>query len=297
MYAQFQYDSTQLLLKPVLLTNLLDNALKPEQQQARAACIERVREATLPNPEEGKLLEALATTLPRTMADIEFALYMLMAHLRSPERTEREGKIHNIVAPAFVGIPKSPVLDACTNALKVLGRLTPNSMLDAHLRTCLMSAHMAASAQKDPVWMEYAKAFKGWINDACKRMNLPVGSAAYMLMLQTVLTQPVGMQQGINNWLTQAGNHNLGALITESTKVTGLEADRADALIQVLIDGLSDPDAAKTPANIAAIVSANINTLRAEIAEREKQMLLETVAAMQRGVPFGPNVIEIKPTA
>ena len=113
MYAQFQYDSTQLLLKPVLLTNLLDNALKPEQQQARAACIERVREATLPNPEEGKLLEALATTLPRTMADIEFALYMLMAHLRSPERTEREGKIHNIVAPAFVGIPKSPVLDAC----------------------------------------------------------------------------------------------------------------------------------------------------------------------------------------
>ncbi|MFW2357863.1 hypothetical protein [Hydrogenophaga sp.] len=297
MYAQFQYDSTQLLLKPVLLTNLLDNALKPEQQQARAACIERVREATLPNPEEGKLLEALATTLPRTMADIEFALYMLMAHLRSPERTEREGKIHNIVAPAFVGIPKSPVLDACTNALKVLGRLTPNSMLDAHLRTCLMSAHMAASAQKDPVWMEYAKTFKGWISDACKRMNLPIGSAAYMLMLQTVLTQPVGMQQGINNWLIQAGNHNLGALITESTKVTGLEADRADALIQILIDGLSDPDAAKTPANIAAIVAANINTLRAEIAEREKQMLLETVAAMQRGVPFGPNVIEIKPTA
>ena len=292
MYAQFQYDSTQLLLKPVLLTNLLDNALKPEQQQARAACIERVREATLPNPEEGKLLEALATTLPRTMADIEFALYMLMAHLRSPERTEREGKIHN-----FVGIPKSPVLDACTNALKVLGRLTPNSMLDAHLRTCLMSAHMAASAQKDPVWMEYAKTFKGWISDACKRMNLPIGSAAYMLMLQTVLTQPVGMQQGINNWLIQAGNHNLGALITESTKVTGLEADRADALIQILIDGLSDPDAAKTPANIAAIVAANINTLRAEIAEREKQMLLETVAAMQRGVPFGPNVIEIKPTA
>jgi len=30
--------------------------------------------------------------------------------------------------------------------------------------------------------------------------------------------------------------------------------------------------------------------------EREKQMLLKTVAAMQRGAPFGPKVIEIKPT-
>lgn len=158
-----------------------------------------MQEATLANPEDGKQLEALATTLPRTMADIEFALYMLMAHLRGLERTEREGKIHNILAPAFVDIPKS--------------------------------------------------------------MNFPVDSAAYMLMLQTMLTQPMGMQQGINNWLIQAANHKLGALITESTKVTGLEADRADALIQILIDGLSDPDAAKTPVGTAAIVTAKINTL------------------------------------
>lgn len=297
MYAQFQYDTTQVLLKPAVFTNPLDNALKPEQQHARNACLERVREATLANPEEGKQLEALVKTLPRTVADIEFALYMLMAHLRSSERMEREGKIHNIVAPAFVGIAKSPPLDAGANALKVLGRLIPNSMLDAHLRTGLMSVHMAASAQKDAAWLEYAKGFKGWLNEACKSMNFPIGSAASMLMLQTMLTQPVGMQQGINNWLIQAGNHNLGALITECTKVTGLEADRADTLIQILIDGLSDPDAAKTPAGITAIVAANINTLRAEVAEREKQMLLETVAAMQRGVPFGPNVIEIKPTA
>ena len=34
MYAQFQYDSSQLLLKPVLLTNPLDSALKPEQLNA-----------------------------------------------------------------------------------------------------------------------------------------------------------------------------------------------------------------------------------------------------------------------
>lgn len=297
MYAQFQYDTSQLLLKPLLFTSPLDTALTTEQLQARAAGVERVKVATKATADEAKQLDELAKALPRTVTDIEFSLFMLMAHLRSAERAEREGKIHKTLAPAFVGIAPCPTIDAGARALKLMGRLVPNSMIEVHLRSGVMAVHMAAGSQKDAGWMEYAKTFKGWLNDACKRMNLPIGSAAYLLMMQTLLTQPVGLQSGINNWLVQAAGHNLGALITESTRVAGLEADRADTLIQIVMDGLANPEAVKTPAGNIAVVSDNITTLRAELVQREKQMLLETVAAMQRGVPFGPNVVEMKPTA
>lgn len=297
MYAQFQYDNTQLLLKPLVFTNPLDTALTPEQVQLRTASVARVEAAVHATPDEVQLLNELTKALPRNVADVEFPLYMLMAHLRSPERTEREGRIHKIVAPAFVGVVGSTTLDAGAKALKLLGRLLPNSLIDAHLRAGLMAVHMAASAQKDAAWLTYSKSFKAWLSDACKRMDLPIGSPAYLLMMQALLTQPVGLQAGVNNWLTQAASHNLGPLIIESTRVSGLESDRADTFIQILIDGLANPEAVKAPAGIGAVVTENINTLRAELVEREKQMLLETIAAMQQGVPFGPSAIEIKQTA
>ena len=287
----------QLLLKPLVFMNPLDTALTPEQVQLRAASVARVAAALHATPDEVQRLNELAKALPRTVADVEFSLYMLMAHLRSPERTEREGRIHKIVAPAFVGVVGSSTLDAGARALKLLGCLLPNSLIEAHLRAGLMAVHMAANTQKDAAWLEYSKSFKAWLSEACKRMNLPIGSAAYLLMMQTLLTQPVNAQQGMSSWFLMAADHNLGALVIESTRVTGLESDRGDTLIKILIDGLASLDSARSSAGAKAIVSANIDTLNAELAERQKLLLLETVAAMQQGVPFGPSAIEMKPTA
>ena len=54
-----------------------------------------------------------------------------------------------------------------------------------------------------------------------------------LLVLATVSSFTPGPNTTLST--AMAANHGLGALITESTRVTGLESDRGDTLIQILI--------------------------------------------------------------
>ncbi len=244
-------------------------------------------------------LSQLLKSLPADYQDVEFAVYMGLAHHRLPlgRRTAREHVI-GAVMEGYLGPsgawPKGLQLrlDLIRNQLFLI----PNALLEGHARSAcgalLMNTSMALSpTTPDP----QARSDFDLIRRVAAIVSKTPGDAAAnfdALRLAYVMTQ-LALRKTFMNFLKDqtTGPAVAMAAQTQATMLArvpmGTVALQTDTLVTILMDvAMGMRMAAGAPA-VDEIVGDHIASLQRDQDRAYDQVRVETVAALDAGVPMG----------
>ncbi|PZO16779.1 MAG: hypothetical protein DCF26_10970 [Burkholderiales bacterium] len=269
----------------------------------RTIAMQAIAALKLPDSVENNRLFAalsqLLKSLPADYEDIEFAVYMGLAHHRLPpaRRAAREHVI-NAVMEGYLGPsaawPKGLQLrlDLIRNQLFLI----PNALLEGHARSAcgalLMNTSMTLSpATPDP----QARSDFDLIRRVAGSVSKSPGDAAAIfdaLRLAYVMTQ-LALRKPFMNFLKDqtTGPAVAMAAQTQATLLArvpmGTVALQTDTLVTILMDVAMGMQLAPAAPSIEEIVGDHLAGLQRDQDRAYDQIRIETVAALDAGVPMG----------
>ena len=269
----------------------------------RTIAMQAIAALKLPDSVESNRLFAalsqLLKSLPADYQDIEFAVYMGLAHHRLPlaRRTAREHVI-GAVMEGYLGPsgawPKGLQLrlDLIRNQLFLI----PNALLEGHARSACGALLMNTSMTLTPTTPDpQARSDFDLIRRVAGSVSETPGDAAAIfdaLRLAYVMTQLVLRKPFMSFLKDQTTGPALAmAAQTQATLLTrvpvGTVALQTDTLVTILMEVAMGMRMAAGAPTVDEIVGDNIASLQRHQDRAYDQVRVETVAALDAGVPMG----------
>lgn len=285
------------------ISDLIAPTLSTEQIASRAHAVSSVIKATCPglsNAEQFDIfgrLTPVARGLPAIQQDIVPELYMALAHLKLPEehRARRENRIAQIVDAQFAGAAPSPAITTSLAYFKLMAILVPDAVMSAVIRF-QVSRLCLAKVQTDRATQAHFALAMRTIARCSDALGATIGSREGNLLGSAYFTLPAEAQPGFLAVLEQATRNKLGGALRSAANMPRdgndsiLMVDECDALVGVLEDCTAASITGSMQAQIDKIVANQFRLARATAEAGSEQLLRSTLAALQAGVDFGPEV-------